>query len=97
MKTRTCKKSIICHLAAAMLAFLLMTEGCERGVGEKQPRETARSAVDIVAPTGKDARWIIRSKTAEFHVLGGHSTKGSLLANGLPRGIGDASTLFAMF
>lgn len=82
MKTLTCKKSFICHLAAALLVFLLMTEGCERKTGDQQPREAARSAVEIVAPAGKDARWVVRTKTAEFHVLGSQSTKGFLLASG---------------
>ena len=82
IKTLTCKERVICHFAAAVLAFLLLTQGCERGVGEKQPRETARSAVEIVAPAGKDSRWIIRTKAAEFHALGGHPTKAFLLADG---------------
>jgi alpha-galactosidase len=82
MKTLTCGKRPICHLAAALLVFLLMTEGCERKTGDQRPREAARSAVEIVAPAGKDARWVVRTKTAEFHVLGGHPTKAFLLANG---------------
>jgi len=82
MKTITCKTSVICQLAAALLVFLLVTEGCERNTGDQQPREAARSAVEIVAPAGKDARWVVRTKTAEFHVLGGHPAKAFLLANG---------------
>src|SRR5256884_9334897 len=40
-----------------------------------------RSSVEIVPPSGQENRWVVRTKTAEFHVLGGHSAKAFLLAN----------------
>jgi alpha-galactosidase len=81
MKTLACEKIVICYLAA-LLVFLLMTAGCEIKTGDQQPRQAARSAVEIVAPTGNDPRWVVRTKAAEFRVLGGHTTKAFLVANG---------------
>jgi alpha-galactosidase len=82
MKTITYKMGFVCYLAAASLLSLLMTEGCERKTSNQKPREAAHSSVEIVAPAEKDARWVVRTKTAEFHVLGGHPAKAFLLVSG---------------
>src|SRR6516162_5582490 len=76
-KGRAVRTTTWLELAVAVL--LLWVEGCARKTGEA-PRPP--SSVEIVPPSGKESRWVVRTKTAEFQVLGGHSAKAFLLANG---------------
>src|SRR6516165_4588626 len=78
-KGRAARRATWLKLAVAVL--LLWVEGCARKTGDA-PRATPPSSVEILPPSGKESRWVVRTKTAEFQVLGGHSAKAFLLANG---------------
>ena len=71
----------ILHLgASAAIALLLVLQGCEsRKVSEPPP--APKSQVELTAPSSADQPWMIRTKTAEFDVLGG-SVNAFLLSNG---------------
>ena len=80
-KSRARKAPTLLEVALALPVLVLWVAGCARKTGEA-PRATPPSSVEIVPPSGKETRWVVRTKTAEFQVLGGHSAKAFLLANG---------------
>lgn len=80
-ESRARKAPALLQVALALPVLLLWVAGCARKTGEA-PKATPRSSVEIVPPSGKESRWVVRTKTAEFQVLGGQPAKAFLLANG---------------
>ena len=78
---RAVKTPTLLELALALPVLLLCVAGCARKTGEA-PRATPPSSVEILPPSRTESRWVVRTKTAEFQVLGGHSARAFLLANG---------------
>ncbi|PYT77596.1 MAG: hypothetical protein DMG40_23000 [Acidobacteria bacterium] len=78
---RTVKTPTRLPLALALPVLLHAVAGCMRKTGEA-PRATPLSSVEIAPPSGNESRWVVRTKTAEFQVLGAHSARAFLLANG---------------
>jgi len=56
-----------CGACVALAAALILT-GCQNKTAELQTREH-KSAISIVEPSAANAAWVIRTGTAEFHVL----------------------------
>ena len=74
---------------AAPLSARLLVCGITLGLvacGEKavapQVDQPPASAAEVIPPSQGNGPWIMRTKTAEFHVVSGHSPKPFLLADG---------------
>jgi alpha-galactosidase len=80
-KSSVVNRSKLGELSWTLGVVVLWGVGCARQANET-PKPTPQSAVEVIAPAGSANRWIVRTKTAEFHVLGGHSAKAFLLKEG---------------
>ena len=65
----------------AIFVSLLGTAGCENKKAAEKPVAQKQSQVAVITPAAGDQPWIIRTKSAEFHVLGG-SVNAFLITNG---------------
>jgi alpha-galactosidase len=68
-------------LVLALPILLVWFGGCARKADEAS-KATPHSSVVVIAPARNESRWIIRTKSAEFHILGARSAKAFLLQNG---------------
>ena len=79
---------IVCGVTLALV-------GCGQKAVAPHVDPPPASTVEVIPPSEENAPWILRTKTAEFHVLAGHSAKAFLLANGskltIDAGDGDQS------
>lgn len=80
MKKVDCGAKVFRHFILALFVPLL-SQGCARKTDEA-PKPAAPSSVEVVRPGESEHRWLLRTKTAEFHVAGGYSAKAFLLADG---------------
>ncbi len=77
--------------ASTALGLLLILGGCQTRKLAEQSVPAKQSQVEVVSPSNPDQPWVLRTKTAEFDILG-NSVHASLLTNGKKLTIDSASS-----
>ncbi|HET8667009.1 MAG TPA: hypothetical protein VFM10_03450, partial [Terriglobales bacterium] len=65
-----------------MALIVMMATGCNQKKDTAVMAGQKESSIEITQPAGNDAPWIIRTKSAEFHILGNGSVNAFLLRDG---------------
>jgi len=78
------------------LATWLVLTGCGNKTTQEHRETATPAAVEIIPPSKAEAPWVLRTKSAEFHVLGGRAVSAFLIVNGKKLTIdGDDDTSLA--